>query len=321
MRIEVTELSIVNKRSGLWPQRFVCLLLWSVTVTLAIGWPSVDAWYLLTAFLTSMVLTSWFFGAKERGDLVPSRTPGRPAQVAFDEAAITIILDGRIRRFGKGDIESSWREHSATSGDNVVIRTTDGDIIRLSSVDPGRADAVLAAVGITQNRHAVTWRLGVPGPRWERILRVSMSQILGFCWVLFEIQFSVLFDSWTEAIFVSAIALCATLLVAVQFLWPLVTSTIVIGTEAVLVRRFIRRWLVSRASYLGVSSNENRLVISWLRGGKVDGLQLVVSSPEEAAIIDGWIDAAMKQNAALLTYRTRSPRDLVDPEVRCGTGH
>ena len=243
--------------------------------------------------LVGLLWTARFIAGKVGAPIVGVRVPGRPGTVVFDDG-IEVETDGRSQRFAGDEIASGWTE-SFAGYDDVVLRMRDGAVVRWRARDAEEARAALQAMGIAPAHRAVTLRLGVADAMAVRAARILYSFVVTFAG-LAACAGGIIVAArthWTLGAVTVGVSVVSTGIFLARMLAPLVTSTVHIGTDGIVIERLFRRRFIPRASFRGVCVQGNEIAISALHESPA-GLR--VSGADEAVIVARRIEEAMTQH-------------------------
>jgi hypothetical protein len=301
MRLESIDVAVRHPARERWWNRLALLGAWlALPITYAIVPASrLGAGGFCLGPLGVLFFTSLLLGRSHGAPIAGVRTPGKPGTLEIDDEGVTLTIAGRCRRFARGDIASGWTERSLA--DDVVLQMRSGEIVRMLVADREQARTVLHAAGVAPEQRAVTLRLGVAEPSGSRVVMVFLALVVGGLAVLTPIGFIALavagpFSGAPVLLaWVLGIPLVLSLVAFNILLRPLITATLRIGTDGVVVERLLRRRRIPRRSFRSASASGNDLVIS----ARDTSARLVVSSPAEAETVAQRINEAMAEQRAV----------------------
>ena len=258
LAIRSEALSLRRVRVDAWRGRILLVLLWG-------------AGFAITAWLKEPVAclgpplllagTAALIGRHHGAPVVGVRARGARGTLWIDAAGVEVEIGGRRHRFARAEIVGGWAE-SFRDREEVVLAMRGGTLIRAAVDGAPQARAVLRAAGVAPEQRAVSLRLGAAETGGMRAVLVFLTMLLApFSALLIAGALGLALDRQGEGAavcgFFAALAVAALVILA----RPLVTTTLRIGTDGVIVQRLWRRRFLPRAALASVTTDEDRVVL------------------------------------------------------------
>ncbi len=272
-------LSLRRVRVDAWRGRILLVLLWGAGVAIT-TWLKEPVACLGPPLL--LAGTAALIGRHHGAPMVGVRARGARGTLWIDAAGVEVEIGGRRHRFARAEIAGGWAE-SFRDREEVVLAMRGGTLIRAAVDGASQARAVLRAAGVAPEQRAVSLRLGAAETGGMRAVLVFLTMLLApFSALLIAGALGLAFDRQGEAAAVCgffAVLAAAALVILTR---PLVTTTLRIGTDGVIVERLWRRRFLPRAALAAVNAYEDRVV---LRRREGQPLVLRTSGRIEAATV------------------------------------
>ena len=198
---------------------------------------------------------------------------GEKGSLTIEGDTVEVSVGGRVRaRFRRSDVVSGWTEPGSWGGcDSVVLVTRAGVEVCVALADREQGAAILLAAGVAPEQRAVKIHVRPGGSGGARTLRIFFSilttlvlaGLLALTTYLYLRSYEVGRD--TRSYIVSELISLISCAGAGVTLWRLVrgllTTTLTIGADGVVVQRFGSRRIVRRADLEGATVEIGELVL------------------------------------------------------------
>jgi hypothetical protein len=279
LSIRSESVALRRLRADRWRWRILLALLWAAG-TVAMAWLGGSAVCMGPTLLLGG--TAALIGREHGAPLVGVRVRGSRGTLAVDEAGIVVEIAGRRHRFARADVAGGWVE-TFRDREEAVIETRGGTLIRVAVEDPPGALAVLRAAGVAPDQRAVTLRLGVGETGGMRAVLVFLTMLLApASLVLGTTAVALVFQHQAQAALICGLLAAFAAGSLFVLARPLVTTSLRIGTDGVVIQRLGRRTFVPRAALGAVTARADRVEIERRAGAPV---VLRTSSRVEAAAV------------------------------------
>ena len=229
-------------------------------------------------------LTAVILGRRHGAAVVGARTVGARGSLVVGGGGVEVALDAGGAGMAWEGVVAGWTE-TFRDREEVVLETRSGTLVRAAVEGAAQAREVLRAAGVAPEQRAIAIKLGVGETRGTRAILIFMAMLLGPVAAILVLVFLLSLFVWSGASGV-ALVIGGIAALAVTGLWlvvrPLVTTTVSIGTDGVVIQRLGRRRFVPRAVLRAVEGREGEVVI--LRE-KIEPIRLRTSGRAEAAAV------------------------------------
>jgi hypothetical protein len=270
LRVESDAVTLRRLRQAAWRDRLLLVPLW----VLGAAWlKGVEGGTVCWGPIVLLGASAVLIGRQHGAPVVGARRRGARGALCVDPSGVEVEIGGSRTSFARADICGGWTE-TYRDREEVVLETRSGVVVRASVGDIGQARAVLRAAGVAPEQRAVAIRLGVAAAGGMRAVLVFLVLIVAgvtatlIAGVVIEIGSGL--KDHNPRDFPTAALLALLAVMAGSALWalltPLLTTTLRIGTDGVVIQRLWHRRFLSRATITSAGEREDRLVL-WQRSG------------------------------------------------------
>lgn len=283
-------------RADAWRTALLLVLLWGMGV---LAMTKLDGAVVCWGPIVLLGGTAALIGRQHGAPLVGTRLRGARGSLTLDDAGVVVEMGGRRLTFTREEIAGGWTE-TFRDREEVVLEMRRGLLVR-AAVDGAReARAVLRAAGVGPHQRAIAFRLGVSETGGMRAILVFLTLLLAPITVAL-VGAAVMLALARHGNEGGSGAVVAAVLAVLSGsgLWvmarPLVTTTLRVGTDGVVVQRLGRRRFFARATLTSVGVRDDAVVLR-----RIGGVPVTVrtSGRTEAAAVAVRIREAMFEGGA-----------------------
>jgi hypothetical protein len=215
--------------------------------------------------------TAVIVGRRHGAAIVGVRSRGEPGALIAGADGIEVVVGRKRTRFARGELAAGWME-TYGNVEEVVLCTRSSTLVRAAVESRERGLELLRAAGVAPEQRAVSIRLGVTQTSGGRAALIFLATLFApvalALAVGFVASFAVLLDRPGDAFVCVVYGVLTAIGIGVEWLLvrPLVTTTIEIGTDGVILKRLFRRRFVSRAALVAAEAHGDHVVIRRTEG-------------------------------------------------------
>jgi hypothetical protein len=308
LRIETDDVAVRHVQRERWRGRLLLLACWAGGVGVM---AAVQGGALCLAPPVMLLGTALLLGRSHGAPIAGVRAAGDDGVLVFDDEGVTLSRGRGRERFARGEIAAGWVERFREGDDDVVLQMRSGTILRFRAADQAQVRAALKAAGVAPEDRAVTLRLGVAEESGARVVMIFLAEIVAALALAVLAVFGAMFGTANHHPGLPELSLMGIAAALAGFglyvlFRPLVTATLRIGTDGVVVERLLRKRFLPRARVTGAEAAGNEISLG-VTGG--EGVRLTVSSANEAAIVVQRVNEALADRGDVVGAGLRAQLD------------